>query len=281
MNGNHSRNCGGAMTDSYAVLRRFDSMVNDVCLVSEVASGRRFVRKVYGSVAKQTGVSLPLERACLEYRTYLMFESKCELLHGGIVVPRVRDRSRHETWIETEYLEGAVPLRQLALTDWPGDTCFLALGKTIAAIGSLKFADFSSLFLGFWDVQQQLGKAIRDFKLDPTVSQAYHPPSTNRDAVLALGDLSLGNILAWQAKLALIDFEFVHVSSQGYDAGQLLAEIRVLRSNADYHVDKHLDRCERAFLEGYASIGGDISHALFWASQFAPYYRERVRTLRR
>lgn len=281
MNVSQRRNCDHAMPDAFTVLRRFDSMVNDVCLVSEVASGRQFVRKVYGVVAKQTGVPLPLERACLEYRTYQMFESKSELLHGDILVPRVRDRCRHETWIETEYLDGAVPLRQLALPDWPGDECFRALGETVAIIGSLKIADFSSIFFGYWDVQQQLGAAIRDFKLDPTVSQAYHPPSINRDSVLALGDLSLGNILAWQCKLVLTDFEFVHVSYQGYDAGQLLAEIRESRSNAGHRVDKHLDRCERAFLEGYVSTGGDISHVLFWAKQFAPYYRERVSTLRR
>lgn len=281
MNVNSSKSCVHTTPDAFAVLRQFDSIVNDVCLVSEVATGRQFVRKAYGLVAKQTGVPLPLARAHLEYRTYQMLESKHNLLHGGIVVPRVRDRSQHETWIATEYLEDAVPLRQLALTDWPGDTCFLALGKTIAAIGSLKFADFSSLFLGFWEVQQQLGKAIRDFKLDPTVSQVYHPPSTNQDAVLALGDLSLGNILAWQAKLALIDFEFVHVSFQGYDAGQLLAEIRENHRYADHRANTHLDRCEKAFLEGYISTGGDISHALFWAERFAPYYRERVRTLRR
>ena len=255
----------------------FESMVNDVCLIFDSRTKKRFIRKTYASVSPFVRTPLPTERGIIEKRIYRAIEARPEMLEEGIIISSIIGQDDCCQNINLEYLKGAIPLRQLPISEWPPTNRFQALGKSLATISQMPHAELRALFSDCWSLQELLGRTVMAFKLGLNSTKTIPEPKNGDSGVLTLGDVSLGNVLAMRGRLALVDFEFAHISRPGYDIGQLLGELRAKRihprSNTVY---SGLENFEKALLEGYTSAGGIASHALDWAHIFVDYYIARI-----
>lgn len=158
------------------------------------------------------------------------------------------------------YIDGE-PLRFLAPTEWPKANQLRELGKFLAETERVIGL---SLFRGLVLTSQRLGRIIRLYKAGTN--------AVGRGRYFSFGDVTLANVLLTPRGLHLLDFEFAHLSSGGFDVGMLTSEIDQLIKRGIA-----LRYARAALIQGYTSAGGKLANVLLWRARLTKYQALRTK----
>lgn len=215
------------------------------------SGSRSVVKKTYYNRAIVTGVTVPLRRSLVERISAKMLARNVRVKGGRTfaVMPPVSFTSNSNTF---SFIEG-YPLRSVPISKWPKLGQFTELGRLIA---NLETSITRRGLDGGQVTSRRLGNIIRYYKTGSVAKPA--------GSYFCLGDLTLANILVSKNGIFLIDFEFAHLSSRGFDIGMLVAEL-------DYRRDKGggQRRARQALLRGYIGGTGKLANVMVWRNRLA------------
>lgn len=239
-------------------IKIFPSTINRVSL--RRVSGETFIRKEYPAKGIRSAVELPVDRALIEFQVMHRLSRIAEEFADSIRIPHIIDYHSSPRWLDLEYLTGN-SLRDLPVGRWPDASKFRRLFEFLVLVGQ------SEPWYKTADPLAIVGRTMRDaliaYKVKDTVPRGLFATNTN-----CLGDLTLGNILWDGNHLILIDFEFAHIGTAGFDLGLFFGEFSSLFSFG--HLNESMGL---VIAEGL----GAFPQAVLWMEIFRKYYDDKHR----
>lgn len=240
-------------------MRRFESIVNHVTLISEIKGS--YVEKKYTDIALGTGIPVPLLRFEVERRVLKNLQSIKDTSAIHISVPKVQEVNPVMPSLKMQYIKGDTLSKLLR----KGESVvfdFFQLGCWLRLVEVELYLRRDDIFHGLWQVQAETASVMAALK---GKFQSTSPIVEERS--VSLGDVGLDNLIWASPKLWVIDFEFAHVSIAARDIGQLLAQL-------DVNINQS-NKFGNSLIEGYVSGGGNSLLAYAWRDIFCGYYKTK------
>lgn len=240
----------------------FQSEANEVTL--KCREGKTYIEKRYQRRLKNYFVDWPVSRAGVEAFLLQFLSGRTD--ERRIQVPKLY-RYVEPDLIEMEYCAGTKLMEMV-----PEQLCDIELWKSLFSfLYDLKEIKEEFLRHEIGDAfaeQQEIFCCMKHWKFEDKVD-----PPENSYGCLALGDVSLSNILISEGRLRLLDFECAHWGYTGYDIGQILGMAEIYLP---------LPALKTAMEQSLEESVPDLFYrecCLYWKKKFLSYYRKKSESM--